>query len=122
MGFKIIIAGGRDFNNYELLDKEVTSIVNSMMSVPMDSIEFVSGGAKGADSLGEKYAKANNFKLRIFPANWDKHGKAAGPIRNRDMAEYADMLIVFWDGRSRGTRSMIREAKHRDLEVHIIFY
>ncbi len=129
---KVIIAGGRDFDNYDLLDKEVSSILNSMVNIPMDDFELVSGGQVttdyttgkkyGADYLGEKYAKDNNFDLKGFPADWNKYNKAAGPIRNKQMAEYADVLIAFWDGKSKGTKHMIELAKNKGLKVYIINY
>jgi len=80
-------------------------------------IEIVSGHANGADKLGERYAKENNLKLTLFPANWDLNGKSAGYIRNYEMAKYADVLIAFWDGKSKGTMDMISQANKRDLIV-----
>lgn len=120
--YKVIIAGGRNFNNFELLDSEVSSILNSMINIPMDEFEIVSGLAPGADTLGKEFAKLNNFKLTEFPADWKKYGTAGGPIRNKEMAEYADMLIAFWDGKSKGTKNMIELAKKNNLKIHIISY
>ena len=117
---KIIIAGGRDFTteeHYELL-KEVCSKTLSKCT----NIEIVSGGAQGADALGERFAKEFNYDIKLFPANWKEHGRAAGPIRNREMAEYANALIAFWDNKSRGTKNMIEEAKKRDLQVKVQIY
>lgn len=117
---KIIIAGSRDFDNYELLDKEVSSILNSMVHIPMSDIELVSGTARGADKLGERYAKENNFNLKLFPADWNNLGKSAGYIRNENMAKYSDVLIAFWDEKSKGTKHMIDLAIKYNLKVHII--
>jgi len=83
------------------------------------SIEIVSGGAKGADQLGEQYAKENNYNLRIFPADWDKYGKKAGYIRNEEMAKYADACVCFWDGKSKGTKMMIELAKKYKLKTRL---
>ncbi len=114
---KVIIAGGRYFNNEELLCQFCDGVLQNL-----HTIEIVSGGAKGADFLGEKYAKKRNYKLKRFPAAWSKYGKGAGPKRNTAMAIYADLLIAFWDGRSRGTKSMINLAKKKGLIVHTCFY
>lgn len=111
---KTIIAGGRDFRDYELLS-------GRMQEIPWQITEVVSGKAKGADSLGELWA-TNSKPIKQFPANWKKHGKAAGPIRNTEMAEYADALVAFWDGKSRGTRHMIETAAKKGLYVKVFFY
>jgi|AntRauTorckE6833_2_1112554.scaffolds.fasta_scaffold00137_38 hypothetical protein len=113
---KIIIAGGRTFNNWDYL----VDCVNS--TEPPDPFQVVSGGAKGADALGERYAVDNNYPIKKFPADWNKYGKGAGPIRNEQMADYADGLIAFWDQKSRGTAHMISTAKAKGLEVKIFTY
>ena len=79
--------------------------------------EIVSGGCSGADKGGEIFARKHNLKLKIFPADWKKHGRSAGPIRNREMAEYADALVVFPGGR--GTSSMIQIARKAGLMIFI---
>ena len=84
-----------------------------------DDITIVSGTAKGADKLGELYGKQNDYPIKKFPADWDAFGKSAGYRRNVEMAEYADMLIAFWDGKSKGTEHMINIAKERNLIVKI---
>lgn len=113
---KIVIAGGREFNNYELLREKCDEIIDSNFA------EIVSGGAKGADTLGETYAKERGYDVKLFPADWKTHGRKAGPIRNLQMAEYGDMLIAFWDGNSSGTRNMIENGKKLGLVVHVINY
>jgi len=110
---KVIIAGKRDFNNYELLK-------SSIISLNLEINEIVSGKAKGADLLGEKFAIENKKPIKEFPANWKKYNRAAGPIRNKEMAEYSDVLIAFWDQKSKGTKSMIELAKKNNLIVHVI--
>ena len=115
--FKVIIAGGRDFDDYIKLKKSCDRLLANK-----DNIEIVSGTAKGADIIGERYADLWGYKLTRFPADWDQHGKAAGHIRNRQMAEYADALIIFWDGSSRGSRNMIDEAKKKGLQIRVIEY
>ena len=86
------------------------------------NVIIVSGHASGADSLGEKFAADHNLQCELYPADWDKHGKAAGPIRNAEMAEVADALIAFWDGQSRGTKLMIDLARKKGLQVAIVRY
>lgn len=112
---KVIIAGTRTFKNYELLKKHVDAILANQKDV-----EIVSGGAMGTDRLGEKYALSHTLMIKRFVADWNKYGKAAGPIRNKQMAEYADALIAFWDGKSKGTESMISLAKEHNLKIRII--
>ena len=86
------------------------------------NVIIVSGHASGADSLGEKFAADHNLQCELYPADWDKQGKAAGPIRNAEMAEVADALIAFWDGQSRETKSMIDLARKTGLQVAIVRY
>jgi len=107
---KTIVAGPRDFTDREL-------VFNALTFAGEYITEVVSGGAKGVDALGEAWARENLIPIRRFPADWDYHGRKAGPIRNRQMAEYADQLLAFWDGESKGTGNMIRQAKARGLNV-----
>jgi hypothetical protein len=114
---KVIIAGGRDFSDYDLLCKRCDKLLSGR-----NILEIVSGGARGADSLGERYAKEKQIPIKKFPAEWDKWGKSAGYRRNAEMARYADILIAFHDGESRGTNHMINLARDKNLEVHVIRY
>ena len=92
---RVAIVGSRTFNNYNLLEK---TICNKMVG----SINLiVSGGAKGADSLAEKFAKKHNISMRIFSAEWDKYGRGAGYIRNKLIIDNADVVFAFWDGKVR---------------------
>jgi hypothetical protein len=70
--------------------------------------------------MGEIYAKVKGYKVEKFPADWEKHGKKAGFIRNRQMADYADMLICFWDFESKGSKNMIETARSLGLKTHIV--
>ena len=85
----------------------------------MSAKEIVSGGAKGADALGERYGRENQIPIKRFLPDWQKYDKLAGPIRNKAMAEYADMAIIFWDGKSKGTKSMISEARRAKIKVRV---
>ena len=115
--FKVIIAGGREFNDYNKLKKVCDYMLQNTIEV-----EVVSGCARGADRLGERYAKENGYKIHRFPADWDKHGKKAGYMRNKQMADFGDVLIAFWDGHSLGTRNMIDLAKNRNRPTHVESY
>lgn len=119
---RIIIAGGRDFNNYNLLN----STISNYLKENTNNVEIISGAARGADQLGEQFAIEYGYQIKRFSANWNLYGKSAGPIRNRKMAEYASdgqgVLFAFWDGKSRGTKSMINLAKKYGLEVHVVNY
>lgn len=83
---------------------------------------IVSSHATGADILGEKFASDHNLQCEIHPADWKRYGNSAGPIRNAEMAEVSDALIAFWDGESRGTKSMIKLAREKGLQVAIVRY
>lgn len=110
---KVIIAGSRTIADMAML---VQAIADSGFEIT----EVVSGGARGVDKLGELWAVQNFTTATVFPADWSSHGKAAGTIRNRQMAEYADALIALWDGESRGTKNMIEEAAARGLKVFVM--
>lgn len=109
---KVIIAGSRDITDYNLVK---LAIIKSQFVID----EIVSGGAKGVDALGEKFAYENWISLKVFPANWDKYGKSAGYIRNEQMAKYADALVAIWDGKSPGTKHMIELAKKHNLKIYL---
>jgi hypothetical protein len=99
-GIKVVIAGCRDFYDYPVVKSAIDHLEWSIS-------EIVSGAATGVDTLGERYAKEYNLKLTKFKSQWDRYGIRAGPIRNVQMAQYADNLVAFWDGKSPGTKNMI---------------
>ena len=109
---KVIIAGGRDFSAPRFGDE--WNLVCDLHQ-KYCFIEIISGGANGADRFGEFYAGDSGVPLKVFPAEWDKYGKAAGPIRNAQMAQYADAVILFPGGR--GTDSMRKLAKEYGLKI-----
>lgn len=111
----VVIAGGRDFTNTSLVFNKLKNLLNT-------NDVIISGHASGADKIGEVYARTYNMQVRLFPAEWDKYGKSAGPIRNRKMAEVADLVIVFWDLESRGTKSMIKEALRLNKKLLVFDY
>lgn len=112
---KVIVAGSRDFQNYPLM----CNILNNTKS---RIGEIVSGDAKGADTYGCMYARDNNIPIRHFPADWEKYGASAGYVRNKQMGDYADELIAFWDGTSPGTKDMIDYMKKLNKKVTVINY
>ncbi len=116
---KIVVAGTRTFNDYELLKYTLDKFIKESDA---DTITIVSGHAEGADKLGEKYAVENDYELELYPAEWEKYGPSAGPIRNRKMAYAADKVICFWDGKSAGTASMIDAAEDYFVPCTTIIY
>lgn len=115
--FKVIIAGSRGFNRFQLLCDRLDFLLSNKNK---DEIEIVCGCAAGADRLGEKYAKLRGYKISYFPVDWDSYGNSAGYRRNKQMAEYADACVCFWDGFSRGTKHMIDLAKQYKLKLKVI--
>jgi len=112
---KVSIIGSRGFNNYELLKKTLDPVKDKITLI-------VSGGAKGADSLGEQYAKENGIPTQIFIPDWEKQGRSAGYIRNRDIVSNSDVIIAFWDGSSKGTQHSFKLAKELNKRIIIIEY
>lgn len=132
---KIIIAGGRDFNDMELLERSChesfstlseEGLLTNDVRIDIPNMEIVCGKARGADTLGEEFAKRYGIKIKYFPANWSAYGKSAGYIRNKEMAKYAKedngVLIAFWDKKSKGTKHMIDLANSSGLKVFVYNY
>ena len=134
--FRLIVAGGRDFTDYEKAKEEITRLAEG--ALVNFGVSIVSGMAGGADSLGVHFAREMGIQLYEFPADWqdleapgavikhDRKGRAynatAGFKRNADMSRFADGLLAFWDGRSHGTAHMIRTMEERDKAVRVIRY
>jgi hypothetical protein len=116
---KLIIAGSRTFKFDHDFIHEALYAINNYQSGFRD-LEVVSGGAKGIDEAAKEYAQAWEEPYKEFPADWNAHGKAAGPIRNKQMAEYADALLLIWDGESRGSASMKSEMLKLNKPVYEI--
>ena len=112
---KVIVAGGRDFSDIYKMHDVFEEELNKGDIV-------VSGLARGADIMACDMADEFGLETEVFPANWKEHGKGAGFIRNTQMAEVADRLIAFWDGRSKGTKHMINTAKKQNLDILIVPY
>lgn len=118
--YRVIIAGGRNFINYVMVAERCEYYLQNKLKT--HNVIILSGHASGADSMGEKFAEDHNLKCELHPANWELYGKAAGPIRNEEMAKVADALIAFWDGKSPGTKSMISLARRKGLQVAVVRY
>jgi len=114
---RVVIAGCRDYNNYDEAKLYIDFCLSNIRRE--NDIVIVSGCASGADAIGERYARQNGFKVEKYPANWEKYGRGAGPIRNKQMAQACDYVICFWDGKSRGTKSMIEFARECNKPVRI---
>lgn len=111
----IAVIGSRNFSDYNKLE----TILNNLKP---NITKIISGGAKGADSLAEKWAKNNNIETKIFIPDWNKHGKAAGFIRNKLIIMDADEIVAFWDGKSKGTQNSINLAKEKGIKIHLITF
>ena len=116
---KTIIAGSRTIKDYWPVAKAIERAVS------VDNIfitEVVSGVCKGPDLLGETWARKNSIPIKRFPADWEKNGKSAGFIRNREMVDYVGKegaLIALWDGKSKGTKNTIELAKKKGMIVSV---
>jgi len=114
---KLIIAGGRDiWVRYD----EMFSIIDKL-GILYDIQEIVSGCASGIDSCGIEFADEYGIRIKRFPADWTKYGDFAGPRRNREMAVYADALLLIWDGKSKGSKNMLSRMKGMGKPVYEIF-
>lgn len=120
--FKLIVAGGRDFVDYARCQRVINDLASSKDMYGDYNVSIVSGMARGADALGAQFARDNNVKLYKFPANWDMYGKRAGFMRNEQMGRFADGLLAFWDGKSKGTDHMITFMQSLGKPVHIVKY
>ena len=113
--YRLVVAGSRDFDDYTLLSTELDKLLSGKTN-----ITIVSGTARGADRLGERYAAEHNLRIERFPAEWEKYHKGAGPIRNAKMVQSADAVIVFWDNESSGTKNIIECARKQDIPYRIV--
>lgn len=117
-GYGVIIAGSRGFTDYEAMKELCDALLQDISE--RKTVTIISGGARGADTLGERYARERGYGVQRFPADWKRYGRSAGMIRNGEMAKAAKALIAFWDGQSPGTGNMIRTARRQGLDVHVV--
>lgn len=112
---RIMVSGSRWIEDAPAVEFELRNYIT-----PKDIV--ITGGCRGIDLIAYDFAQRMFAKNVVFKAYWDKHGGAAGPIRNAEMAKDADILIAFWDGVSRGTKSAIDEARKNYVETHIYYW
>ena len=115
---RIVVAGSRHYNDYNQAKECIEKLIKNIKKEY--ELVFVSGCCKGADKIGERFAQENGFKTEYYPAQWEKYGLSAGPKRNMQMAQISDYVICFWDGKSKGTYSMIRCCKKLNKNIRII--
>lgn len=117
---KLAIVGGRDFNNYELLNETLDKFFTAYLI--HFELSLISGGAKGADSLARKFATDRRLQFADFIPDWKNEGKSAGFNRNTKIVNECDMVLAFWDGMSRGTADTIEKAKRAKKPTFIVYY
>lgn len=115
----IAVVGSRGFTDYDLLVRVMDDVTRKL---PRVVHTIVSGGARGADTLAERFAEEHDLNVVVFTPDWARYGNAAGPLRNRKIVDAADIVVAFWDGESRGTASTIKLAKQQNKMVHVILY
>lgn len=121
-GYQVIVAGSRGFTDYELMSRELDKLFWDSCEFEDRDIKVVSGMADGADSLAIRYADERKLTKILFPANWKSYHRIAGFLRNEDMLSVATHLVVFWDGKSNGTRHMIEIAKKKGIPIWGLIY
>lgn len=114
--YNIAIIGSRSYNNYD----ELKTFMDKSLILQINKI--ISGGAKGADSLGARWAKEHNLELVEYLPDWDRYGKSAGFKRNTTIIENSDIVVAFWDEKSKGTADSIRKARELGLDIIIYNY
>ena len=118
---KLAIVGGRKFNDYSML-YTWAYLLTYQAVMASDEIVIVSGGAKGADTLGAKFADEHDYPKEVFLPDWDMFGKFAGFVRNQQIVDACDTVLAFWDGQSKGTRDTINKAKIAKKPTFIVYY
>jgi len=116
---RLLVAGSRTFNDYDFM---FTKLLKILSQTDWNGLEILSGGAKGADELGRTFAEVFNIPFKLFPAKWDEHGKSAGFIRNKAMVNYCTHCVVFWDGKSKGTKHTIDLCKQGGIPIRIVLF
>lgn len=108
----LLIAGSRGYGNYKELSREVKNYIENV-----EDVQIITGCARGVDYMAKMFALENNIPCTVYLAEWNKYGKSAGPIRNRQMAEKAQAGLIFWDGKSKGTENMLAELKKNGVNT-----
>lgn len=118
--YYLIVAGGRDYIDCDRIVQELFALISNELKE--FQVEIIHGAARGADQTADLAARRLNLARHPCPAEWDKHSRSAGPIRNRKMADVAHGLLAFWDGESKGTEDMISVMRQQNKDVRIINY
>lgn len=118
--YNLIVAGGRDFTDEQLLAAELEKLANTELKA--FAVNIVTGMARGADRLGYLYALEHGVMHHKFYADWDRLGRRAGIVRNEEMGRFADGLLAFWDQKSTGTKHMIEFMRAQQKPVRVIHY
>lgn len=116
---KLVIAGGRDFTDYQHLCNSVDQLIKEE---GYPDVEVICGEARGADRLGERYALERGYTVVYYKPDWDKYGKSAGYRRNAEMADASTHVICFWNKISKGTKHMIDIATKKELNLTVVYY
>lgn len=116
---KVVVAGSREFDDYWMMKRILDG---ALYQYKPEEIQIVSGGADGADKLGEEYQEDHGCSLKQFIPDWDRFGDSAGHRRNLDMAHYGDWVFCFWDGKSKGTKGMIDYCNRIGKKLTVIKY
>lgn len=114
---RVIVAGGRDFNDYMQLEQVLDKFL-----ADKPEAKIISGMAEGADTLAIQYADKHKLTKILFPANWKRHPRRAGFLRNEDMLTIGTHLVAFWNGKSHGTQHMIEITKAKGIPVTVVSY
>jgi hypothetical protein len=109
----LLICGSRNFDNYEIVSETIKNL-----DIGFDLI--ISGGAKGADTLAKKYCVDNNINIKEYLPEWDRYGRGAGIQRNKEMLKVSDFVLIFWDGKSKGTKFNVEYCQKNNKEHKII--
>jgi hypothetical protein len=112
----LAVVGYRGFNDYEFLDGVILQVMDEWGAPD----RIVSGGARGADTLAERWADDNGVEKMIYPADWDRYGKKAGMLRNRQIVDDATHMVAFLSPQSRGTWDSIRKAQTKGIPVRVV--
>ena len=114
---KIAVVGSRSFEDYTLFEKVMKTYLSEF-----DNVAFVSGGAKGADALAQRYAEENGVEMIVFKPEWSRYGRGAGYVRNKQIWQEADRGIAFWDGKSKGTQHSFKLAHELEKPLQVYDY
>ncbi len=115
---RVIIAGSRSYPAFDYINGGADGVHRAVVASGLEIATVISGVARGADTAAILWAEGRGIPVERYPADWEKYGKKAGPIRNQQMADVADALIALWDGKSRGTRDMIERMANKPTIIY----